>query len=189
MFKKIISRFFSKKIKETTQTTESSDDLTKEETAFIEKIRILIANNDMETDYQQLIETAPTDNKGKFWYQCAMTLNELPETDELDLRENGRLHVAYNILSEMQKYNPENLSILAQKIITTKYLAHSYSAQENALHGLEGYDKEKEIAHSKTQYFVNELLTMTEKGVELSSNDPWFAYEREDALDSFGYEE
>ena len=160
--------------------TELSDD----EIQFIAKVAGEVEKDNQKIDYQQLIQQAPTDNKGAFWYQLAVTLSELPSNQSLDIRDNGRLQVSLGILNEMLKTNADFPQIWATKIVVLKYLAHGHWAYGNAL-SLTTQQEETLRHHHVTQEYANALLSTTQRATQQFPDDPWFAFEYKEAREDF----
>lgn len=160
--------------------TELSDD----EIKFIAKVAGEVEKDNQDIDYQQLIQQAPTDNKGAFWYQLAVALSELPSNQSLDMRENGRLQVSLGILNEMLKTNVDFPQIWATKIAVLKYLAHGHWAYSNGL-SLTTQQEETQRHRHFTQKYADALLSTTKRATKQFPNDPWFAFEYEEAREDF----
>lgn len=155
---------------------------TKAEYEFLEKLRGMV-KNDERIDYNQLRVNPPTDNKGAFWFSFAEILSQLPDNQQLDLRENGRLQVALTVLNEMLKYNPQFAQIWATKIIVLKYLVHGYSAMANAMVAID-----KQSAQAYQQQFdgyLQEFYTTIKETESRFPNDEWFAYEKAEMQHEF----
>ena len=162
----------------------SATQLSDDEITFIEKVANEVEKDNQEIDYQRLIQQAPTDNKGAFWYELAVTLSELPSNQSLDIRENGRLQVSLGILDEMLKTNADFPQIWATKIIVLKYLAHGYWGYSNAL-SITTEQEETQLSRHLTQKYAHRLLSTTEQATKQFPDDPWFVYEYEQARDDF----
>lgn len=161
-------------------TTELSGD----EIKFITKVAREVEKDNQEIDYKQLIQQAPTDNKGAFWYQLAVTLSELPSNQSLDIRENGRLQVSLGIVNEMLKTNADFSQIWATKIVVLKYLAHSYWSYSNAL-SLNTEQEETQLYHHYAKKYANALLSTTQQSIKQFPDDQWFVFEYEEAREDF----
>lgn len=161
------------------------NELSQDENEFLEKLSQLVQADNQEIDYQKYIQSAKTDNKGIFWYQCAETLSELPDNQQLDIRYNGRLFVANGILTELLKSNSKFPAIWAQKIIVLNYLVHGYSSLSNAL--MITTEQEK---YENAKYTFNilhkELKETLDKAIELYPNDEWFLEQKSEFEDNFG---
>lgn len=161
------------------------NELSQDENEFLEKLSQLVQADNQEIDYQKYIQSAKTDNKGIFWYQCAETLSELPDNQQLDIRYNGRLFVANGILTELLKSNSKFPEVWAQKIIVLNYLVHGYSSLSNAL--MITTEQEK---YENAKYTFNilhkELKETLDKAIELYPNDEWFLEQKSEFEDNFG---
>ena len=155
-----------------------------EEKSFLYAINQMVTSDDQQTDYQKLIANAPTDDKGVFWYECAVALSELPDSGDMDLRDNGRLFVSLGILSNLIKSNPSFPQIWAQRIIVLNYLAHGYSAVANN-YFLESSTRKNFLERSKTMAKI-----LTDSSLEATKNfpnDEWFQDKHKAAKQDFGY--
>ncbi|STZ56149.1 Uncharacterised protein [Moraxella lacunata] len=167
-----------------TTSYQRMNELSQDENEFLEKLSQLVKADNQEIDYQEYIQSAKTDNKGIFWYQCAETLSELPDNQQLDIRYNGRLFVANGILTELLKHNPDTPAVLAQKIIVLNYLVHGYSAFSNALMMTTEKEKYENAKHTFT-ILHQEYKEILDKAIELYPNDEWFLEKREEFEDNF----
>jgi len=158
--------------------------LSQEEAQFIEMIANTVQQGNQFIDYQELIKQAPTYNKGAFWYEAAVALSSLPNSNELDIRENGSLRVSLDILDKLLKSNARFPQIWAQKIIVLNYLAHSHWSMGNALSLTTEVDQASlHITNSKR--YASDLLTTTQNAVVRFPDDNWFIAERDTALEDF----
>jgi hypothetical protein len=155
-----------------------------EERSFLYAINQMVASDDQQTDYQKLIANAPTDHKGIFWYECAVALSELPESGEMDLRDNGRLFVALGVLSNMLKGNSSFPQILAQRMIVLNYLAHGYSAVANNQF-IESSIRSEFAEKGRTMAKI--LIDSSFEATKRFPNDDWFKSTHAVANQDFGY--
>lgn len=158
--------------------------MTSEEKRFLYAIHQKVADDDQETDYQKLIANAPTDHKGIFWYECAVALSELPESGEMDLRDNGRLFVALGVLSNMLKGNSSFPQILAQRMIVLNYLAHGYSTVANNQF-IESSIRSEFAEKGRTMAKI--LIDSSFEATKRFPNDDWFKNTHAVANQDFGY--
>lgn len=168
-----------------TTSYQRMSELSQDENEFLEKLFQLVKSDNQEIDYQKYIQSAKTDNKGIFWYQCAETLSELPDNQQLDIRYNGRLFVSNGILTELLKSNSKFPEVWAQKIIVLNYLVHGYLSLSNAL--MITTEQEK---YENAKYTFNilhkELKETLDKAIELYPNDEWFLEQKSEFEDNFG---
>lgn len=162
----------------------SNSMLTQEEAHFIEQMANTVQQGNQSIDYQELIKQAPTYNKGRFWFELAVALSSLPDSNELDIRENGSLKVSLGILDNMLKSNAKFPQIWSQKIIVLNYLAHSHWAMGNALSITKEADKAT-LHINQSKLYAKALIKTTQNAVERFPNDDWFIEERETALEDF----
>ena len=158
--------------------------LTKEEAQFIEKVANTVQNGNQAADYSELIKQAPTDNKGAFWYELAVALSSLPDSNELDTRENGSLRVSLDILDKLLQSNARFPQIWAQKIIVLNYLAHAHWSMANAL-AMTTEAEQASLHITKSKHYANDLLATTQTAVARFPDDDWFITERDAALEDF----
>lgn len=157
----------------------SQNGLSQAEQGFLDKIKLTITNDILlTTDYSQLIREATTDNKGQFWYECAIALSEMKEGQQLDMRENGRLHVAWGIFNELLQYNNGFPQIWAGKISVLNYIYDGYSARLNALANILGQESQKQSDMQRSKFVRDELLASLDKAIVKFPNDQWFVVEK-----------
>ncbi len=163
---------------------QSNSNLTIDEKLFLNKLCSMVEQDDQVTNYHNLIKHAPTDNKGEFWYWCAMILHKMPNNNTLDLREDGRLQVSLDIFTEMLKYNEKFPQLWAEKIIVLTFLINGHWAIANALSAPEEH-LEKQDNLVKSRYFTHELLITLQRAVEKFPHDSWFIEEQTKAHEIF----
>ncbi len=153
------------------------------EQAFLNKIQSLIENNDNTTDYDKLFSDVKNNASGAFWYECAMTLIHMEEGMQLDMRDNGRLHVAWRIFNTLLESNPDMPQVWAGRVDVLNYLLSGYSSRIHTLTYVAGYEEEVKEYISRSEFIKNELLMTLNIAIEKFDDDnDWFKFEREEFL-------
>ncbi len=161
-------------------------ELSQTEQAFLNKIQSLVENDDITSDYDELISKVASNHNGQFWYECAMTLHQMEEGMQLDMRDNGRLHVAWQIFNNLLESNPDFPQIWAGKVDVLNYILSGYSARLHALANVEGYEDEIAESVSRSEFIKKELLTTLDTAIEkFTDENDWFKFEREEFLEIY----
>lgn len=160
--------------------------LSPEEIKFLTQLQKEVQADNQHIDYNEYLTNPPTNNKGQFWYQCAVVLSTLPENQQLDIRPNGKLFRALGILDEMLKYNSKFPQIWAQKIIVLNYLAHGYWSSASALNMVQGQEEKAEEHRHATVSLGRALLETAEEAAKMYPEDEWFQDELEHIRENFG---
>ncbi len=162
-------------------------ELSQTEQAFLNKIQSLVKNNDLTTDYDDLVSKVAGNHNGQFWYECAVTLNHMEEGMQIDMRENGRLHVAWQIFNNLLEGNDDFPQIWAGKVDVLNYILSGYDARIHALASLEGYKEQLAEDISRSEFVKKELLTTLDTAIEkFADENDWFKFEREEFLEYYG---
>ncbi len=157
------------------------------EQAFLNKIQSLIENNDTTTDYDKLISQMSHNHNGRFWYECAMTLHQMEDGMQVDLRENGRLHVAWHIFNNLLESNPNLQQVWEGRVDVLNYILNGYSARIHALSSIKGYEEELNLCINRSEFIKKDLLMTLNLAIEkFVDNNDWFKFEREEFLEVYG---
>ncbi|MBS9779434.1 MAG: hypothetical protein KGV51_02295 [Moraxellaceae bacterium] len=161
--------------------------LTENEQAFLNKIQSLVANDDVMTDYDELISQVANNHNGRFWYECAMILQQMEEGMKLDMRDNGRLHVAWHIFNRLLESNPNIPQVWEGRINVLNYILAGYSARIRALANVEGYQQKVAESISRSKFIKKELLITLDIAIEkFADNNDWFIFEKKEFLEHYG---
>ncbi len=149
---------------------------------FFNRIKLRIQNSDYEYDYLSEAKSVKIED-AEFWYNYSAVLRSLPESNSMDLRENGTLATADYASNRCYEISPDSAGAIAERILVLNMLTHGLSSMQNA-----GLTSVLEYGNIKERYA--ELLGSLNKMIYESSqkfpDDVWFQEQKMDFEENFG---
>ncbi|WNO10616.1 hypothetical protein [Teredinibacter sp. KSP-S5-2] len=75
-----------------------------------------IKSQNYEYDYLAVVKSISIED-GEYWYYLSQVLRDLPESNEMDLRDNGALAAAIYASEKSYGFSPNSAGTIAEKIL------------------------------------------------------------------------
>ena len=169
-----IKSFFAKLQRKTSSQPELSPN------ELLEQTRIRIAQADTDFDYLNQAQHFQQSN-GEFWFHYSQVLRSLPESQLMDLRQNGPIAAAVYAAEKCLVAAPYSKGANAEYILALNMLTHGLSSLLNAdlMHPILAQRNETEIWFKHT---FNTLKTACQRACQQFPDDEWFQTELDEVM-------
>ncbi|MBS9777877.1 MAG: hypothetical protein KGV50_03845 [Gammaproteobacteria bacterium] len=149
---------------------QNNDRLNNDEKLFIEKLYLLVQEEEEGFNYQEYARSSPSDNI-EFWYETAVAMMILPNKKDYDIRDIGRLYTAHTILTRILEHSHKIAPFWAQKIEVLDYLATGHAEKNQT---------------QKKDTIIQQILDATSQACIYFPNEQWFSDKRQAMLNKYG---